>query len=88
MNFKIAGMIIAIPTVALALYITYLHRHIFSELAHNIAVCCWLFANITWMTGEFFYNDTTRHWAILLFATGLLVLAYYYIIYLPFLRKS
>lgn len=86
-DFKIAGIIIAVPTIILALYITYLHRQIFSELAHNIAVCCWILANVTWMVGEFYFQDSSRPFAIIFFIAGLSMLLYYYLIYLPFKRR-
>ncbi len=86
-DYKIAGMVIALPTIILAIYITFLHRNIWSELAHNLAVCFWILANITWMVGEFYYDDSFRPYAIIFFLTGLSVLLFYYLIYLPFLRR-
>ena len=40
---KTAGVIMIFPTVALAIFITWLHRHSKVELLHNLAVVLWLF---------------------------------------------
>jgi hypothetical protein len=53
-------------------------------LLHNLAVCFWITANSVWMTGEFYYDDGTRPYAIIFFIAGLLCVAYYY---LGFFRK-
>jgi hypothetical protein len=67
------------PTVALAIYITWLHRHSKVELLHNLAVVLWLFANSIWMVGEFYYEDGTRSVALVFFIAGLGTAAYYYV---------
>lgn len=79
------GVIVAIPTLILQLYIAWLTRRHKSELIHNIAVCLWLCANITWMSGEFFFNgpddwfDNHMTWLpSIFFFTGLGLLAVYY----------
>ncbi|MCS6820059.1 MAG: hypothetical protein RMJ53_10720 [Chitinophagales bacterium] len=78
-DFKTAGMIMAVPTLSVAFYITWKYRSMASELFHNLAVCCWITANIIWMTGEFFFDDNTRPLAICVFIAGLLIVSYYYI---------
>ena len=78
MDWKVMGLIMIVPTVAVAVYITVLTRRVFSELLHNLAVVCWICANSVWMIGEFFYEDTTRPIAAAFFITGLLLIAYYY----------
>jgi hypothetical protein len=87
-NFKVMGMVMALPTIIVAIFITYIHRNIISELIHNMAVCCWIFANITWMTGEFFFNDGTRPYAIVFISLGVIILSYYYLYLLPFKIKK
>jgi hypothetical protein len=52
------GVFIAIPTLLLQVYIAFITRKTTTELIHNVAVCFWLCANITWMSGEFFLNGT------------------------------
>lgn len=78
-----AGLIMAIPTISVAIHITWLKRHAISELLHNIAVCHWITGNTLWMIGEFFYEDTLRPIAGIFFGLGFLSLAVYYLILLP-----
>ena len=87
---KTLGVVMIFPTVALAIYITWLHRHSKVELCHNLAVVFWLLANSIWMLGEFFYADGTRNIALVFFITGLGTAAYYYIseIVLKWLRPD
>lgn len=79
MDFKWMGTIMIIPTIVVALWITYKTRSYLSEFMHNIAVVCWIFANSAWMLGEFFYDDGTRPVAAVFFIAGLAVLAVYYL---------
>ena len=78
MEWKTAGMIMIVPTVAAAVHITWLRRSIRTDLFHNLAVCFWISGNSLWMTGEFFFDDTLRPWVTVLFLTGLTLVAYYY----------
>jgi hypothetical protein len=86
-NLRIPGLIMIVPTLTVALLITWQTRHMKSELFHNLAVDFWITANCVWMIGEFFHLDENlwhgyglRQVAILPFALGLSVLAYYYIV--------
>ena len=88
LNATTIGMLIAIPTIIVAIHITWLSRKVISELLHNLAVCCWISANITWMIGEFFYDDTTRPIALVFFIAGLCCVSLYYFYYLPFREKE
>ncbi|MDL5046313.1 hypothetical protein QQ054_09730 [Oscillatoria amoena NRMC-F 0135] len=53
MEFKTLGVIMIAPTIALAIYIAYRSFENKFEFMHNLAVCFWITANATWMTGEF-----------------------------------
>ncbi|HEY6436279.1 MAG TPA: hypothetical protein VIY47_06790 [Ignavibacteriaceae bacterium] len=88
MDWKTAGILMVIPTLGLAFYITWLMRNNKSELFHNLAVCCWIIANSIWMTGEFFYNDTLRPYSAVFFASGACSIIYYYFIHAPFYGKK
>ncbi len=79
MDQRILGVIMIIPTLFLAFYITYKFRSLLSELYHNIAVCLWITANTIWMIGEFFFMDNLRPYAMVFFISGLAVLLYYYL---------
>ena len=75
---KSMGVIMIAPTVVFAIIITWKARKVKSEFWHNLAVLFWLCANSTWMVGEFFYNDSTRKYALFFFVLGLISIAYYY----------
>ena len=87
LDAKVPALIMALPTIVVAILITWLMRERRAELFHNLAVCCWISANITWMVGEFFFEDTWRPYASVFFFAGLAVLAFYYISLL-FKRKT
>lgn len=87
-NLRIPGLIMIIPTISVALVITWQTRHMKSELYHNLAVVFWITANCSWMIGEFFQWDENiwhgyglRQFALVPFALGLGVLLYYYLSY-------
>lgn len=73
-------MIMILPTLVVAIDIAWKSRHDLHDLWTNIAVCFWIVANATWMTGEFFYDDRWRPAARIFFVAGLLSLTWYYAI--------
>ena len=87
MNYRTMGMIMIIPTLFVAFFITWQTRHILSEFLHNLAVVFWIIANCTWMVGEFYGwdakslggNTGSARWPWSLFCIGLLILIYYYL---------
>lgn len=66
------------PTLLVTIYMTWQQRKYWPDLIHNIAVCLWICANIVWMCGEFFLQDSTRPYARIFFIMGLATLAGYY----------
>ena len=87
LNLKYPGMLMIIPTLTVALLITYQTRKITSEFLHNLAIDFWITANCTWMVGEFFGWDENligsyglREFSLIPFALGIITLAYYYLI--------
>ena len=78
-DYRVMGVIMIIPTIAVAIYLTAKSRDQREEFIHNIAVCFWLCANSVWMIGEFFFNDQTRPYALVFFALGLVTLALHYL---------
>jgi hypothetical protein len=62
-----------------------------SELCHNIAIAVWISANSYWMISEFLgFADrivwegfTFKQLALIPFGMGVLILAFYYIIWRP-----
>ncbi len=85
---KIAGMIMVIPTISMAIFITYNTKGLKTDFIHNLAVVCWISANSVWMFGEFYLKDTTRPYAIVFFLLGFLIVGYHYFIGEPFWKKS
>lgn len=85
LNLRVPGLIMIVPTVLAALIITWQTRNLISELVHNLAVVFWIFANCTWMIGEFYGLDGglygMRHLALIPFGIGLLILFVYYGLY-------
>lgn len=71
------GLTMAVPTLLVAFWLL-VHSESFDELIHNLATCLWICANITWMIGEFFFNDGLRGRARIFFYSGLAVLFGYY----------
>ncbi len=83
MEWKIAGIVMIVPTVAAAFHITWLSRKNTANLYHNLAVSNWICANAIWMIGEFFFDDTFRPFARVFFSMGFVFLAAYYFGVLP-----
>ena len=87
-SWKVAGMLMIIPTLIVAIHLAWKSRHNISDLFHNIGVCLWISANATWMTGEFFYSDSLRPYAMIFFSAGIIVVAMFYILHFPKTRKA
>ncbi len=83
MDLKLAGVIMVVPTVAMAVHIAWRSRADIGELLHSVAVVFWILANGTWMIGEFFLADGTRPLAATFFIAGLLSVLWYYAVELP-----
>lgn len=81
LKFRVLGVTMFVPTLLLALMITWQTRKIRSELFHNLAVTCWIIANGFWMICEFFWEelDYLRYYTAIPFSIGLLFVAYYYL---------
>ena len=89
LNLKYPALVMIIPTLTVAILITYQTRKVTSELMHNLAIDFWITANCTWMIGEFFQWDQNligpyglREFSIIPFGIGLLILAYYYLYFM------
>ncbi|MFZ9944051.1 MAG: hypothetical protein ACO3O0_10600 [Bacteroidia bacterium] len=89
LNLKYPALFMIIPTLLVAIMITYQTRKITSEFLHNLAIDFWITANCTWMVGEFYGWDANligpyglREFSLLPFGIGLLILGYYYLIYI------
>ena len=84
--WRTLGLIMIVPTLGAALFITWRSRHDDTDLAHNLAVVFWITANAWWMITEFFGFDETplwhdidgRHFALIPFVLGAAVLLWHY----------
>ena len=91
MIWRPMGIAMILPTLIIAIIITFRNRKNMSELCHNSAIVIWITANSYWMISEFLHFDTNvllgthsyKDLAIIPFATGILILAYYYLWYHP-----
>jgi len=91
MIWKELGIIMIIPTLTVAIWISWKNKHIKSELAHNLAIVFWISANSYWMISEFLLFDewiiwrefTGKHIALLPFIAGAVTLLYYYAVQRP-----
>ena len=91
LTWKVLGITMIIPTLYFSLIIAWRTREVKSELAHNLAVTCWITANALWMISEFFGFDTLplkwgfegKHLALVPFAAGVFTLARYYLFQKP-----
>jgi hypothetical protein len=88
-GFKPLGVAMIFPTLTVAIYITFKNRHVFSELAHNLAITFWIAANSMWMIFEFLGRDEQlKNYCLIPFGIGLSILIYFYVIYVPISRKK
>jgi hypothetical protein len=91
MIWKPVGIAMIFPTLIIAIVIAWRTRQYMSEICHNIAITVWIIANSYWMISEFFHFDavvvyasiTYKYLAIIPFSIGILLLAYYYLVWKP-----
>lgn len=91
MIWKPLAITMILPTLSIAIWISWKNRHVQSELSHNLAIVFWITANAYWMISEFIGFDATpvwgdftgKHLALIPFLTGAGILMYYYLIQRP-----
>ncbi len=91
MGWKTLGIVMVIPTLIIAIVISWRTRQYMSELCHNVAITVWIAANSYWMISEFFHFDTMivygsityKYLSIIPFGIGILLLGYYYLVWKP-----
>ncbi len=91
MIWKELGIIMIIPTLSIAIWISWKNRQMKSELAHNLAIVFWISANSYWMISEFMAFDemeiwrefTGKHISLIPFVAGVVILAWYYLVQRP-----
>jgi hypothetical protein len=91
MIWRELGLAMFIPTLTIAIVIAWRTRYLQAELAHNLAITCWITANGYWMISEFWKFDeipvwgelSGKHLALIPFITGAIILLYYYAVQKP-----
>jgi hypothetical protein len=91
MIWRSLGIAMIFPTLSVAIIIAYRTRKYISGVCHNLAIVVWISANSFWMISEFFHFDdkiifgnvTYKYLSTIPFGIGILILAYYYLIWRP-----
>jgi hypothetical protein len=83
MLWRPLGIAMLVPTLSVAIVITYQTRNIKAELFHNLAIVFWICANGFWMIAEFWDRDDLRNWTTIPFGIGLFFILSYYLFVLP-----
>lgn len=91
MLWKPLGLTMIVPTLLVAVFISWRTRELRSELAHNLAITFWITANSYWMISEFFGFDEMpvfahlegKHIALIPFSIGIIILIHYYVFIRP-----
>ena len=91
MIWKPLGIAMILPTLLISIVIAWRTRNFMSELCHNLAIIVWISANSYWMISEFFAFDnlplfgifTYKHLALIPFTLGIVLLAFYYVVWKP-----
>jgi len=91
LGIPLLGITMIVPTLIISIVISWRTRQFMSELCHNLAITFWISANSFWMVTEFFPIDTQiaflgityKHLAMFPFSIGVVILAFYYLIWKP-----
>ena len=95
MIWRPLGIAMIFPTLIVGIIITIRTRRYMSEVCHNAAIVFWITANAYWMISEFFQFDTViayqtityKYLAVIPFSIGIIILAFYYLIWRPMNRN-
>ena len=89
MLWRPLGIAMLIPTLTVAILITWQTRKLKAELYHNLAVTFWICANGYWMIVEFMgLDEQLRIFTVIPFSIGLFFIVVYYAIILPREKKN
>ncbi len=77
MEWKIMGMIMIVPTVSVALFLTSKSRQT-KDFYINLAVSFWISANAYWMCCEFFGHPELKFYAAIPFGLGMISTLLFY----------
>jgi hypothetical protein len=88
MLWRPLGLLMLLPTISVAVLITWQTRRLKAELFHNLAIVCWICANGFWMIVEFWDRDDLRTWTAIPFSIGLFFILAYFLVIVPRERKK
>jgi hypothetical protein len=71
MTWRTTGIVMAVPTVLVAIIITYITRKEEPKFLPNLSITFWILANANWMVAEF-YDLDTRFYSFIPFILGIL----------------
>jgi hypothetical protein len=77
LQLRVAGTFMVFPTLFMAIYISWKTRSDLYQLLPNLAVTCWISANIIWMLGEF-YGYSFKIPAFIFFLLGMFHIVWYF----------
>lgn len=82
MEMKTLGVLMSFPTLFLSLLVVYRTKDNMAHMLPNTAITFWIAANTIWMCDEFY--SLNLHWLCYTpFTIGLLIIAYWLVIYFP-----
>jgi hypothetical protein len=85
--WDVLGVIMAIPTILVALIMVIISTDDRSKLFPNLSILFWIIANSTWMIAEF-YDLNFKHFAAIPFGLGLLSFFVFLLIAKPTLKQT
>ena len=84
MSWRFFGLLMAIPTIIVAIIIVVIHRKDKLKLLPNLSVLMWILANAQWMLAEF-YELPTKNLSMYPFILG--IASYFYFVYLKYKER-
>lgn len=87
LELRLLGVCMIVPTLLLALIISYKTRKNPGELLPNIAIALWISANSIWMCDEFFKLGI-KSFCYAPFIIGLIIIAFWLVRYFPLMWKN
>ncbi|MEI7978161.1 MAG: hypothetical protein WCI53_04895 [Bacteroidota bacterium] len=76
LEYKLAGAIMILPTLAMAFYVLYLSKNNYNLVIVNLAIIFWICANSAWMISDF-YNNIPKSISLIFFIGGILTMLVY-----------
>lgn len=87
LSFKTAGVVMAIPTILVAMLMVLITARNKSQFLPNVSILFWILANANWMFDEFFELGI-KHYSLYPFLAGILVFVIFVLQKLMAFRKA